>query len=66
MINYAETKYLKHEASLIDIKVTIRTLNGEPRIFIRDSEFTDTKKAMAYVRRIAEKELAPIIEEEVA
>lgn len=50
-------KYLKHCGKMIDVKVTIAVVNKFPMIYIRDTAFLDYKRALQYLRHIAETEL---------
>jgi len=56
-MNYIEARYLKHCGKKIQVKVSIQTIDGRLEIHIRDSVFYDFRKAMHYLRFIAETEL---------
>lgn len=58
-MNCIEARYLKHSGDLIDVKVSIKIVGNDVVIYIRDSEFIDFKKALAYLRHIAENEIVP-------
>lgn len=56
-MNYIEARHLKHSGSLIDIKVSIKCVDGQAIICIRDYEFNDYKQALKYLRYITEIEI---------
>ncbi len=59
MITFTDAKYLKHSGNEIDVKVTIRIIDGFPTIYIRDHELSDFKQALRLLQRIALEELTP-------
>ncbi len=56
-ITTTNVRYLKHVGRSLDVKVTYRTVRGEPVLFIRDHEFFSFAPARRYVQQIAETEL---------
>lgn len=60
MISFVDAKYLKHAGAQIDVKVTIRTIDGVTMIYMRDLAFTNFQSALRYLRRIAEEEMVRI------
>lgn len=52
-----QARYLKHSGNLIDVKVTIRIVDNEPVIYIRDSEIRSFSQAIGYLQRIVESEM---------
>ncbi len=54
---YSNIKYLKHEGRINEVKVSVRMMNREPIIFIRDQEFTACKKALVCLQHIVETEM---------
>lgn len=57
MIGYIQAKYLKHVGNEIDVKVTIRKVDGDVVIYIRDSEFFSFQSALKYLQQIVTNEL---------
>ena len=53
-ITYTEAKYLKHEGSVMDIKVTICTLNGEVKLNIGDFEYFEFRPALRHLQQLGE------------
>lgn len=57
MIRTPEAKYLKHAGNEMDVKVTIRIVDGFPMIYIRDYEFFGFQQALKCLQRIAADEV---------
>ena len=63
MSTYMDSVYLKHSGRQLDVKVSIKKVEGKLRIHIRDMELSDHKKALAYLRYIAETEFSFVADE---
>lgn len=59
-MNYSNAVYLKHAGNTLDVKVSIRKVDGVYHIYMRDFEFFSFQSALQYLRHISETELAPV------
>lgn len=59
-MTYTEAKYLKHAGDVINVKVTIKIVDKQPAIYIRDLEIYSFKQALEYLRHIADTELSRV------
>ena len=64
-MKYFEAKYLKHVGETLDVKITIKIIDKDVLICIRDYEFSSTDSAMKYLRAIADNEMMSYTEEEI-
>ncbi len=55
--------YLKHAGSQIDVKVSIRMIDDQMVIYIRDSEFYSFESALKYLQAIASHEMPLKVQE---
>lgn len=64
MITFTNAKYLKHAGDQMDVKVTIRQVEGQTAIFIRDFEFFSFEDALKCLQRIGTEEMVGSTPEE--
>lgn len=57
-ITYHEAKYLKHVGQENDVKVSLKIIEKQPFLYIRDQEFSAFARALVCLQHIVENEMS--------